>query len=578
MFLTSTPISNTPIEMHTILRYLNPQILKRLNLNYFDEFKKQVVDISDAFEVTPGGSLKKVSRLGRTWNNLRLLMNMYQGVTDQVTIDQIKQTFELENPGEKFPIPETISGNERDLVLVEPTVGQRLVNNQLAFEEKNLPNYTKPGVDASVARASRRLQIQNVALANAVSARCVNSSNQTLAENSRGGKLEACAENMHRIYQKWHKDKGAQLIFLDRGVVRSKNDNKELAKYDELITKRNLAIVLNNVTDVQKQNEQLEKYDDEEIEAIRSANISSWSAYQELKDHLIAKGINSSEIIFIQEANTSAQKQKLFDAVNKGDIRVLIGSSQKMGSGTNAQERLVALHQLDIKYRVSDILQREGRLIRQGNKLLEKYGHDKFKVENLIYGKEQSFDAKLFSIIATKAKSFNAIRNYKGEHSITFEDEQAISLSELSAITSGNPLLLEKVQLEEKIKQLNIARNADQRSRISFNVQIKNHNKYIENAPLQIKQLQYEKIIADKFLLKAINEQNQRSIQIDGQKFISKIDAQKFVKEHNLSDTQIEMTLISPYLENGIKKLNLKQVMRLLLIAHLLMNKLFMLL
>jgi len=138
-FLTGTPLSNSPIEMYSILRYLNPQTLKQLNLEHFDAFQKHFVDVSNAFEVTPGGNLKQVSRLGRTWSNMNLLMNMYQSIADQVTTEQIKQQFELEHPGEKFPIPETISGNERDLELIEPTAAQLLVNKQLSFEEKNLP-------------------------------------------------------------------------------------------------------------------------------------------------------------------------------------------------------------------------------------------------------------------------------------------------------------------------------------------------------------------------------------------------------------------------------------------------------
>jgi len=496
---------------------------------YFDAFQHQFVGTSNAFEVTAGGNLKQVTRLGRTWSNMRFLMNMYQSVTDQVTINQIKQQFELENPGQKFPIPETLSGNDRDLVLVEPTEAQLLVNKQLTFEERNLKNLH------GKEKNGRGLQIQNAARANSISAKCVNQNNATLVELSKeGGKLAACADNLYRIYNKWDADKGTQLVFLDRSVAKGKNDNSLLKEYDDLINKRNQALDSGNESEAQKYNEKLEKYNIDEIEGIRQSGRGDWNAYQELKDRLIAKGIPANEIRFAQEADTTSEKQKLFNDVNSGKIRILIGSSQKMGSGTNCQERITALHQLDINYRPSDMLQREGRMIRQGNKLLDKYGHDNFKVENLVYATEQSYDAKLFSIVAAKAQAFNAIRNYEGQHAIEFEDEESVNLSELAAITSGNPLLMEKVQLQEKIKQLNLAKNIHMRQKTSIAVQVSDLQKTIANAPKQIQAEQKLKAISDQVLPNAIAHSAQAFIQIGTQKFSTKEAAQKFVNEHKL--------------------------------------------
>ena len=183
----------------------------------------------------------------------------------------------------------------------------------------------------------------------------------------------------------------------DRSVPKSRGDDKIIAAYDKLKAEALQAAENGDddrYTDLQ---DALAKYNPSDVEAMRAAQRGGWNAYAQIKRNLIERGIPENEIRFIQEANTDEQKQQIFDAVKAGDVRVLIGSTQRMGAGTNVQDRLVALHHVDGTGKPSDIEQREGRIIRQGNLLLEKYG-DEFEVEVVAYATERTYDAKMWSL------------------------------------------------------------------------------------------------------------------------------------------------------------------------------------
>ncbi|GAG20860.1 unnamed protein product, partial [marine sediment metagenome] len=245
-----------------------------------------------------------------------------------------------------------------------------------------------------------------------------------MLQDEAGGKLDKVSDEVKRIYDKWTDDHGTQLVFLDRGIPKSAGDKRILHEYDALKAKADKALADNNEDAYKAASDKLDKYDTADIEAMRIANAGGWSAYQHIKDNLIKQGIPENEIAFIHSYNTPAQKTSLFAKVNDGEIRVLIGSTPRMGAGTNVQERLVALHHVDATWKPSDIEQREGRIIRQGNSLYDKYGSD-FEVEIMAYVTERTVDAKLWSLNSTKLAMINAVRNYGGQFEMTFDDNDS---------------------------------------------------------------------------------------------------------------------------------------------------------
>ncbi|MCK4783658.1 MAG: hypothetical protein KAV87_07910, partial [Desulfobacteraceae bacterium] len=321
-------------------------------------------------------------------------------------------------------------------------------------------------------RNAERLRLMDRARKVSLDARAVD---PTIRSKEEGGKLEKVAENVFRIYKKWDADKGTQLVFLDRSVPKSKGDVAKLKAYDSLVEKMEKADRAGDERKLGKIIDQLDKYNVNEIEEIRLAQTSQWNAYQQIKDNLIAQGIPEKEIRFVQEANTDDQKKALFEEVNSGSVRVLIGSTPRMGAGTNVQERLVALHHGDVTWKPSDIEQREGRIIRQGNSLLEKYGDDNFQIEIIAYTTDTTVDAKLWSLNATKLKMINGIRHYTGDFNMEFEDEDSVGMAEIAAIASGEPLQLERVQLAAEIDRL-------KRMKKAFNRQMWGHKESLEDA------------------------------------------------------------------------------------------------
>jgi len=476
-FMTGTPISNSAVEMYTMMRFLAAKELDELGLSHFDAWRAQFVSTDADWEQNETGRLKEVNRLGRTWSNMRSLMDLYYSFTDSVSNDDIKSAYAEDNNGAQFPIPKVKDG-DRQSVVVQPTEAQLSLLNHIIEEFDALPSINDPRE-----RNIRRLKLRDRARKVSLDVRAADPTNPS---DEQGGKLDKLAAEVHRIYQKWDKDLGTQLIFLDRSVPKAKGDDKTLKEYDALLAEQGKALADGDEDGLRRVGEKLEKYDSNEMAEMRSAQAGGWNAYQQIKDNLMALGIPSSEIRFIQEANNDAQKQAMFDAVNDGSVRVLIGSTPRMGAGTNVQQRLVALHHGDVTWKPSDIEQREGRIIRQGNMLLDKYGIDKFEVEILAYATEHTIDAKMWSLNSSKLKTINGIRKYDGAFSMEFEDAESVSMAELAALASGDPLLLERVKLMSEIDNLNLLKRQHARKEWGIISQIESAEKAIARIPAAI--------------------------------------------------------------------------------------------
>lgn len=513
VLMTGTPISNSACEMHTMMRFLIPNVLKSLNLDRFDNWAKLYSDNTSKWESTESGKLKQVTRFARNWKNMRSLMQLWYQCTDPITNDKMIEVFEQENPGKRFPLPE-VEGGIRQCIAVDPTEEQQVLLSEVLEGFENLDK-----ISDYMERNAERLRLMDRARKLSLAARCVD---YYRFRNETGGKIQAVADNVAEIYKKWDADKGTQIVFLDRSVPLSKGDDKVLREYEILRAKLDRAIEQNDEATIATLEDRLSGFNADEMEAIKVTLKVNWSAYQEIKNILIDHGIPENEIRFIQEAKNDKQKQEIFDLVRSGEVRVLIGSTPRMGAGTNVNQRLVHLHHVDITYTPSAIEQREGRIIRQGNELYALYGHDNFKVGITAYITKYSIDAKLFDLCASKLKMINAIRKYDGSHQMDFgNDLDNISMMEIAAIASGNPMMLERVELEGDIQTLERMKLMFQRKKASAVSQIAKAKATLENAPAELAQLSESlKVIQVEFKAHCA-EVLSRIVVVDGKKYKS---------------------------------------------------------
>lgn len=513
-FLTGTPISNSVAEMYLLLRNLVPHEMKEMGIENFDAWRAMFVSYATEWEPTEAGSVKEVARLGRQWSNMRTLMDLYYSVADAVTIEDIVKAFAEDNPGRKFPIPDVASrergDGDRERVIVLPTPEQNKILAQVVSDFAALPQ-----ISDAKERGAERLRLMDRARKVSLDARAVD---PNLQVTGRDGKIPAVVDRVYQTYRKWDEDKGTQIIFLDRSVPKAKGDDKIIADYDAAREQLAQAIRDGDEKAEAAALDALDKFNANEVEELRIAAAGGWNAYDEIKRQLVAKGIPENEIRFVQEANTDIQKKALFDLVKSGQVRVLIGSTPRMGAGTNVQDRLVALHHVDVTWKPSDIEQREGRIVRQGNKLLEKYGDD-FKVDVIAYVTERTIDAKMWNLNAGKLKAINGIRKYDGSFDMEFEDEESASMAEMAALATGNPLMIERVTLDGDIKKLELQQRSFNNRVNGMRDRIRNNKSTLENGPGRIKLWNAFADDIEGKIAAARDEAAKRSITIEGKSY-----------------------------------------------------------
>lgn len=441
VFATGTPISNTMAEMYTMQRYLDYGTLKDQGIAHFDAWAKTFGEVVTDWELSPSGQYKMNSRFAK-FVNMPELMQRYQSFSDVINRDDINR--QLAAQGKKLPVPKVATGKPENIVVERsddqarfigiPTTNENGVEEypkgSLVWRAENLPKKAEKGAD-------NMLKIMSDARKAALDMRLIAPG----YPDNPGSKVNVAADNIKAIYDKWDADKGTQLVFIDlstpKGAVA-----KEAAALRELVK-------LAEEGDEAAQ-EKLDAMSPDELLALDS----SFSVYDDLKAKLIGLGIPEKEIAFIHDANTELQKEDLFGKVRSGRVRVLFGSTAKMGAGMNVQERLVALHHLDAPWRPSDLEQREGRIIRQGNKLYEA-NPEGFEVRILRYATKQTLDSRMWQTIEAKARFIEQVRKGAGT---TREVEdvagEAANSAEMKAASSGNPLILEEMSLRQAIRKL----------------------------------------------------------------------------------------------------------------------------
>ncbi len=462
LFLTGTPISNTIAEMYLLMRYLAPEILDQQRLYSFDGWVSTFATVNEEFAFTLTGQFKSKKILSE-FNDIPTLVAQYKSFADIIGQQDIDRLLKAE--GQKaIPLPK-IRGGKPQIVTCEMSPVQRaIVGEEVGVNELGEPEYAEGSILYRLDHLPSRpgpgkdnmLVIINDLKKVSLDARAFDPD----APASETGKIATSVEQIREVYERWNADRGAQLVFLDFSTPKGKKGtvSAETREILDLVAKVE-AGEEEEASDAQRAaaelaEEKLAQYDPTEVqEAQRAARGQQvWSAYEDIRDRLIASGIPESEIAFIHDANTDLRKEELFSRVRAGAVRVLLGSTGKMGPGMNVQDRLVAIHHIDVPYRPSDVEQRNGRMLRQGNKLLEKYGH--LDVDIFYYVTENSSDAGLWQILETKDQFINSIRFASGSRTVADPDAQALDPAAVKAMASGHELLMVEVPLRARLRNL----------------------------------------------------------------------------------------------------------------------------
>ena len=457
VFATGTPVSNSLAEMYHMMRYLMPKAMEDMGFQSFDAWANTFAGVSQEWDQKSSGDGFKAINTMSSFVNTHELLRVFDQVADTVTMDDIKSAFRDENQGKEFPLPALKTGRRQPVSLVKSDAQdaymREIAQRAAKLEQKNGP--PQKGEDNA-------LVIMTDARKAAMDIRLVN---PTITEREKGGRIDRAAENIVARWQQSAAVNGTQLVFSDLGTP-IKTVKDELKEYEALqariaplndedvVASAQLGdeAALNKLEDAEAAQEELSKKGGDWLTAIQSA-LRGFSVYDDLKAALIERGIPENEIAFIHDFNTDEQKAALFRKVNAGQIRVLLGSTAKMGAGTNVQERLVALHHLDVPWKPSDIEQREGRIIRQGNRLQGEVAG--FEVEILAYVTQDTLDMKMWMIQERKLKMINQLRARQIDREIenSFEDME-MSAGEMQAAATGNMDLLREIQLRTDVKKL----------------------------------------------------------------------------------------------------------------------------
>ncbi|EOX1295326.1 PLxRFG domain-containing protein [Vibrio cholerae] len=492
-FMTGTPISNSLVEVYTMMYYLGHDTLKDLKMSFYDAFAGSFFNTEITLEYTPTGTVKERSVL-KGLNNMQQLSTLYRQFADVITqkdmVNIFRQDVEAknkatgENKATRFPIP-NIKCGKRQLNIAPATEAQREYNDYLIARMEAFNQLKTKEERIAYAKIDNPLWVLTDAKKASLDVRLVDPT----AQRDPTGKVARAAERIKSIYDQWQDDKGTQLVFSDMGtpakyaIATVKSDLKSLA--ETVLGKGKAAAFISSRLDiyegempysqtlkelVDKVNAQVEtgemdadQYEklEEQIRELTASTMTAdtgFSVYDDLKASLMEKGIPDDEIAFIHDYNTTLKKEALFDRVRRGEVRVLIGSSMKMGAGTNVQNRLVALHHMDAPWRPSDMEQREGRIVRQGNEFYQRAANagkpEDFEVELIAYTTQGSSDPVMWQILERKAGAIEQFRNGELDQFVENSNSDADSYAEFKAASTGNPIYRLKLESDAKLLDL----------------------------------------------------------------------------------------------------------------------------
>ena len=431
IFATGTPISNSMTELYTMMRYLQSDTLREKGWSHFDCWAAHFGETKTVIELAPEGTGYRARTRFAKFYNLPELINIWKEAADVKTADQLH-----------LPRPEAVYHNE----VAKPTPEQQELVSELSDRAAKVHSgIVEP-------REDNMLKITSDGRKLGLDQRIINPD----LPDEQGTKINMCVENILRIWRDGEAEKLTQLVFCDISTPKAKASAKK------------------SVKEPQEESTDTPAFDPL---AALNASDSSFTAYDDIRSKLIAGGIPPEQIAFIHDANTETRKKELFAKVRTGQVRVLMGSTFKMGAGMNVQDRLIALHDLDCPWRPGDLEQRSGRIIRQGN--MNK------QVHIYRYVTEGTFDSYLWQTVENKQKFISQIMTSKSPvRSCEDVDETALSFAEIKALCAGNPAIKEKMDLDIKVTRLKVLK-ADHQSQ-----QFRMEDNLLKYYPEQIRKLQ----------------------------------------------------------------------------------------
>ena len=452
-FLTGTPISNTIAEVYTLQRYMQYEELQAKGIDHFDSWASTFGQVTSGWELDATGVNYKLKSRFAKFQNVPELLSMYRTFADVVTKADLDA--QAKQAGER-PLTPPIEGGKPYNDVVERSPAQAAYMDKIIQRMENLP--PDPRID-------NPLKVTNDARKAGLDYRLI----EPTADDFEDSKLNAAVERIHEIWRETSADKGTQLVFCDLSTP--KGGKAPASTRSERQDLESGALIDVDGTLVREPSEQENEPEDDEdalagvinMDEVIAMSSGKFSVYDDMKQKLMAKGIPAEEIAFIHDANTDIRKAKLFSDMNAGRVRVLLGSTAKMGAGMNVQKRLVAAHHLDAPWRPSDLEQRNGRIIRQGNMFYER-NPDTFTVKIFNYATKQTYDARMWQTIEYKSAAIEQFR--KGDllqRVIDDVQSEAANAAEMKAAASGNPLILMQVQLAADLRKLEALHSQHQR-------------------------------------------------------------------------------------------------------------------
>ena len=420
-FATGTPISNSMTELYTMMRYLQHDMLKRNSLTHFDCWASAFGETTTAIELAPEGTGYRARTRFAKFFNLPELMNLFREAADIKTSDQLN-----------LPTPTPVYHNE----VSQPTALQQQMVQELSERAAKVHS------GAIAPTEDNMLKITSDGRKLGLDQRVINPD----LPDDPNSKVNRCVDNIHRIWQDGQAEKLTQLVFCDLSTPKGK-----AAQSGRIAAKGTDSPELHAL--------------EAAIDAETGPEEPPFTIYDDIREKLVARGIPREQIAFIHEANTEVRKKELFAKVRSGQVRVLMGSTFKMGAGMNVQDRLVALHDLDCPWRPGDLEQRSGRIIRQGNRNKE--------VHIYRYVTESTFDAYLWQTVENKQKFISQIMTSKSPvRSCEDIDEAALSYAEIKALCAGDERIREKMDLDVDVARLRLmkANHQSQQYRLEDNI------------------------------------------------------------------------------------------------------------
>lgn len=584
-FLTGTPVSNTIAEFYTMQRFIQPDILKELKVEHYDDWQKVFARVVLSEELDSSGvNYALVNRLSK-FVNAPELMNFYKQNADVISNDDIEKQVgrivpKIKN-GKAINVISPRSEDIANFIGIEDEYGRYNEGSIIWRMENVKKDPVKNNILACTTEARKA----------ALDFRLINPNASDYSES----KLNKLAQYVLYHYNDKQYEKGTQLIFCDLGVSKinsqkidvEADDKMEYESIDDIAKKLELDFII----DKDDNGDEIESYwvsykKDENGNFITKKDRygndnkvvdkkyswfdlqdkqSKFNVYGEILKKLVKSGIPQKEIAFIGDANNEAQKATLFKKVNDGDIRILIGSTSKMGVGTNVQERIVAFHEIDCPWRPCDLEQRAGRAIRQGNMFFEK-DSENFEIAHYRYATEQTYDSRMFQINEQKLLPLSQMKkvdNLDSERIFDAIDMEMANVAEMKAIATGNPFILEQHKIQNLL-------DTEKKKFQAFRSKILNYQKalpkekdykdYLENSLATLEEMEKNNIfLQDNFEFESFGIKTNKKVQDDIDKQ-NKIEIEKKLHKIEISTDDFDNQEIEILSTNDLKLfLNVKQ-------------------